>query len=401
LVAESLWANRAFVTLWAGQSVSEVGSAVSSIAIPLLAVTTLSASAFQVAVLTGLGGLAVLLGAGPAGYLADRASWRVVLCVCDVGRVFLVGSIPVAAAAGWLHLSQIYVVAFAGNALTVIFGVVYHSYYPALVQIGQLTDANSKIATTESLARVARPALGGALIGAVGAVRTVTVDALSYLASVIAVLRIPATAQPAKPRPERGSRRVLSDGLDVIRSDATLTRLVVSLLIGMFSLAMSSSIVVVYLVDNLHMSGVLVAVSVAIGEAGGCAAAITATTLTRRFGVARVLIASSALTPVGYLLLAATPTSAMPLSTVVMAASSARFVLFDIVQYSYRQAVCPPHRLGRLTATIRLGAGAVTMSGALAAAACSLLWGTRGTLAVAATILCASAAPLWISSPRS
>ena len=50
--AGTLWRHRNFLLLWAGQSISEMGSAVTQLALPLTAVVILQASTFQVGLLT-------------------------------------------------------------------------------------------------------------------------------------------------------------------------------------------------------------------------------------------------------------------------------------------------------------------------------------------------------------
>jgi MFS family permease len=386
----SLWRHRSFRLLWVGQSVSEIGSALSTLAVPLLAVTALSATAFDVAMLTALSGAAIFLAAVPAGYLADRAPHRLVLIGCDLGRLVLVASIPLAAAFGFLHLVQVYVATTGISALTLIFGVVYHSYYPTLVDRSQLVDANAKIASTESFARIAGPGLGGLLVGLLGAARTLTIDAGSYLVGLVALALIRTPAAASRSDNRRSNRRVLRTGIKLIRSDPVLARLVGCTLGGMVSLAMTGSVLVIYLVRDLHQSSETVGLAFAIGEAGGLAAAVLAARLIRRTGPARTLTYSSILAPAGYLLLLATAQTALAVACVALACSAARFVLLDIVQYTYRQQTCPQGQLGRLNATIRLGTGAATLAGGLAAGVASPILGNRAAIAISTTVLCLS-----------
>ena len=48
---ETLWQHKDFMRLWAGQSVSQIGSAVTTLALPLTAIAVLKASAFEVGLL--------------------------------------------------------------------------------------------------------------------------------------------------------------------------------------------------------------------------------------------------------------------------------------------------------------------------------------------------------------
>ena len=95
--SRSLWRHPDFVKLWAGQSISQLGSQVSLLAIPLAAVVTLGANAFQAGLLGTFEFLPFLLVGLPAGVWVDRMARRPVLIVADVGRAVALASIPVAA----------------------------------------------------------------------------------------------------------------------------------------------------------------------------------------------------------------------------------------------------------------------------------------------------------------
>src|SRR5437879_6148578 len=106
----SLWRDLDFVKLWIGQSISEVGSRITIVALPLVAVLVLNANPFQMGLLAGIGGLASLVFGLGAGLLVDRLRRRPILIVTDLGRAVVLGSIPVAASFGILSMRQVYVV---------------------------------------------------------------------------------------------------------------------------------------------------------------------------------------------------------------------------------------------------------------------------------------------------
>lgn len=104
----SLWRTRGFLLLWGGQTVSELGTRMAGVAVPLLAVTTLHASVFQVSLLTVLAWLLYLVFSLPAGVLADRVDHRRLMIFCDLARMLFTLSLPVAAAVGRLTLGYLY-----------------------------------------------------------------------------------------------------------------------------------------------------------------------------------------------------------------------------------------------------------------------------------------------------
>lgn len=102
--------HRDFRLLWGGETVSELGSQVSLLAIPLLAVRTLHATTFEMGLLTAASTAAFLVVGLPAGVWVDRVRRRRVMIGADLGRVLALGSVPVAYAVGGLTLVQLFVV---------------------------------------------------------------------------------------------------------------------------------------------------------------------------------------------------------------------------------------------------------------------------------------------------
>lgn len=164
-----LWRHRDFLLLWGGQTVSEMGSGVTQLALPLAAVVLLGASTFQVGLLTAASSLAFALIALPAGVLVDRRAKRGIMIACDAARLLIIGSVPVAWAAGSLTMAQLYVVALLAGVGTVFFDVSYQSFLPALLKQEHLMDGNGKLGATQALAQLAGPGLGGGLVAAFGA----------------------------------------------------------------------------------------------------------------------------------------------------------------------------------------------------------------------------------------
>ena len=92
-----------FIKFWVGQSVSLVGSEVSQLAMPLLAVLSLGASPREMGVLRAVNFAPYLLSL-PVGVLVDRTRRRPLLIGTDLLRALLLGSIPLAAALGVLAM---------------------------------------------------------------------------------------------------------------------------------------------------------------------------------------------------------------------------------------------------------------------------------------------------------
>src|SRR5215831_2775921 len=138
-----LFRHRDFVLLWAGQSVSELGSAVTYVALPLVAVLVLNASAFEVGLVTAATSFAWLVVALPAGVWVDRLPRRALLVGTDMGRALLLASIPVAWSLHRLSVGQLIAVAFLVGLLSVLFDVGYPAYLPSVVGRDRLVEGNS------------------------------------------------------------------------------------------------------------------------------------------------------------------------------------------------------------------------------------------------------------------
>ena len=385
----SLFRHRDFLKLWAGQTVSEVGSQVSLLAVPLAAVVTLGATPFEVGLLGTLQFLPFLLVGLPAGVWVDRWRRRRILIAADCGRLAALGSIPVAWAFGlWsdhaFGLAQLYVVGFVSGVLTVFFEVAYQAYLPSLVTREQIVDGNAKLTVTASIAQVAGPGVGGLLVALLKAPLAIAADALSYAASVISLVSIGASESPVA-RLERRSLRVeLVEGLrfvlhhKVLRLIATCT--------GSFNFFsnLMSAVLILYAVRDLGMTPAVIGLWMTLGSLGTPVGAAMAPRLARALGAGRTLVVSVLVGTLSYLILPAAPRAlAFPLF-VLSGLLASLGVAYNITQVSLRQRLTPQRLQGRMNATMRF-----------------LVWGTIPLGSLAGGILGSALSPhaaLWIGA---
>src|SRR5258708_18097292 len=186
----ALWSHPDFLKMWAGQSISEVGSQVSQLAIPWLAAVGLHASPFEFSLLGVLGFLPFILFALPAGVWVDRLQRRPILIFGDASRAVLLALIPILWATHTLRMWHLLALQFVIGIFTVLFDVAYQSYFPSLVEREQLIDGNAKLQLTVSVTQVAGPSTSGALIAAITAPYAIVVDAASFVVSTLFMLRI-------------------------------------------------------------------------------------------------------------------------------------------------------------------------------------------------------------------
>ncbi|HEX3542709.1 MAG TPA: MFS transporter [Acidimicrobiales bacterium] len=386
----SLWRHRDFRLLWAGQTVSEVGTQVSFLAVPLVAIDIVHASTFGVGLLAAMQTLPFLLVGLPAGAWVDRMARRPVLIAADIGRTVALGSIPAAWALSALTLAQLYIVSLVAGILTVFFDVAYQSYLPVLVGHEHLVDGNAKLATSESGARVVGPAVAGGLVSAVGAANAVLADAASFVVSFATLLaiRTPEERPEAAPAPRGRARRLkgeIAEGLRFVWREPRIRSVAGSTSTSNFFSVMAMAVLLVFLRRQLHLSAGRIGVLEALGSVGGIVGALAAGRLARRIGVGRTIlwtIAVSGLGQMAYPLATRATASILVVVGGVLTAGGA--VAYNINQVSLRQALCPPRLLGRMNASVRFMVwGSMPIGGFVGGVLGSTI-GLRPTLWVAA-----------------
>jgi Na+/melibiose symporter-like transporter len=391
-----LWRHRDFLLLWSGQSVSELGSAVSLLAVPLVAVVVLHASTFGVGLLSAAETAPFLIIALPAGLVVDRLAKRRLMLGCDLARMVVIGSVPVAAALGMLTLGQLYAVALLAGILTVLFDVAYQSYLPALIRADQLADGNGKLAVTQSIAQVAGPGAGGALFGLLRA-GALTADAASYAVSAASLLliRAPEATVPAPDGARPRLRTEIFAGLSFVLHHPLLRKVCACTATANLFSNIMFALQIIFLVRVLHVPAAYTGLLIAAGSLGGVLAGIASGWLARWIGSARIIwVSMLGFGAPALLLPLAEPGWRLSFYAVGLAAFSFAVVLYNIAQVSFRQAICPPGLLGRMNAAVRWIAWGTLPLGGLAGGALGTAIGIRPTMWIGVTG--SWAAGLWV-----
>jgi MFS family permease len=349
----SLWRHRDFMRLWAGQTVSVFGSQVTELALPLAAVLTLHATAFQMGLLAAVGmapwiAFALLVGV----WVDRRVRRRWILVTADLGRAAILLSVPVAAAFGVLSLGQLFIVAFAAGCLTLAFNVAWGSYLNVLVPREQLVEGNAKLMGSLATAQIAGPSFAGVLVQAITAPFAILVDAVSFLVSAVALRSIRA------PEPERrlargaSLRHDLAAGLGFVRDDPLQRAIAGSAAtLNFFGLAIYA-VLVLYAVRELHLSSGLIGLFFAAGAVGALLGTQIAPRLTRRLGAGRtILLATIGFPPALAIVPLASPGQPAWLAVTILGVAEAvggiAVMVFDVNTAALRQAMTPEHLYGR------------------------------------------------------
>lgn len=365
-----------FRLFWIGETTSALGTNIGRLALPLVAVVTLHARAFQVSLLTALTWLPWLLVSLPAGAWVDRLPRRPVMLVCDSVSLLVLLSVPVAAWTGALTFAHLLVVALLVGAAAVFFQTAYQVYLPELVDRSDLPEANAKLQGSEAAAQVAGPGAAGLIAQAVGAVAGLLADAISFAISALCLLRMrprERTAPTEPPASREGLRTQIASGLRFLAGDPYLRVLTCYGAVSNLALTGYQAILVVFLVRDVGADPALVGTLIAGMSIGGLLGATLATTVGCRLGSARgMLIANFAAGPFALLIPLTAPGPRLSLVVIGGIGVGAAVVAGNVLKASFRQTYTPRPLLGRVIVgmqflnygTIPLGA---LLGGALAA----------------------------------
>ena len=352
-----LWSHPDFLKLWTGQSISELGSQVSQLAIPWLAAVELHASPLSFSLLGVLGFLPFILFALPAGVWVDRLRRRQILIVGDSARAVLLALIPILWAAGVLQIWHLLVLEFVIGIFTVFFDVAYQSYLPALIEREHLIDGNSKLQLTVSIAQVGGPTVSGTLIAAITAPYAIVVDAVSFAISSVFMIgmkhreNLP-RQDAAEPRPHMWPQ--VKEGLAWVVGNRNLRAIAGCTGTSNFCSGLMFSIVILYMVRVLHLSSIQAGAVFAVGSAGSIAGALLANRLGKKFGVGSAIVFMAVIFSFGGLAYPLAPASfPLPLLMAGQLLFGFSAVAYNILQVSYRQAITPERLQGRMNAAMR------------------------------------------------
>ena len=348
-----------FRKLWAGQTISQFGTQVTELALPLIAASILDVSPFEFGLLATIEFLPFVLLSLPAGAWVDRLRRRPILIAGDLGRAAVLISIPVAFAFDALTIWQLYAVAFLGGCLTVFFDVAYQSYLPTLVDREQLVEGNAKLETSRSAAQITGPGIAGVAIGGLGAPLAIVLDALSYLASALFLAGI----RRPEPKPERRvdtagrhvpMRTEIAEGLRFVIRHPHLRSIAATTAAANLFGNIAFSILILFLVRERAFTPELLGIAFSLGSVGFLVGALSANRLAARFGVGPTIVGSQLIGGPALLLVAIAPAElAFPFVAASGFLEGCAGAVYNINQVSYRQAVCPERMQGRMNATMR------------------------------------------------
>ncbi len=390
------------MALWGAETISQFGSQVSFLALPLVAILVLEESAFNVAALTSLQFLPFLLFTLPAGVWVDRLRRKPILVLGDLGRALALLSVPLAHWLWSLTIWHLFVVAFVHGLCTVFFDVAYQSYLPALVGREQVVEGNAKLEISRAASNIGGPGIAGGLVAALTAPVAVLADAVSFLVSALLLggIRKQETAPARADR--RSLRHELAEGLRYVFGHSYQRTMVAMTALSNFFGQVVFSILLVYAVRELDLTAGTIGIVLAVGNVGTLAAALTARRIGDRLGVGRTILLASCLFGPGTLLIALAPQdNAIPFILASMIVIGFGGILYNVTAISLIQAITPDRILGRANASRRFVVWGVVPLGGFTGGALASTIGLRETMIVGAVGGLSTIVPILFSPLRS
>jgi MFS family permease len=384
---DGLWRYPDFLKFWSAQSLSLLGIQFGRIALPLVAILILDATAAQVGLLLAVAGAPWLLFGLLAGIIIDRLPRRPVLIVAHVGRGLLLGSVPASAALGVLTMNQLYVVTFLAGTLDVCFQIAYRSYLPSLIPAAQLPDGYAKLAVTDGAMRTAGPGLAGSFVQILNATAALGVQACAYVGSGLLLWRIRHQEPMPSPNGREAVWPALIAGLRFVWRQPLVRAFTLSDATFVFFFTIVYAVQMVFFARDLHLSPTMIGVIFTVGSIGGVVGGLAARTVGVRLTTGRTILAGSFLRASGIALVplaALAGPAAFPMLVLARFVNAFGWTLWEVHQETTQQLLTPTDVRGRVNGSVQFIVQGTDALGGFVGAGLAALLGTLPTLAVGA-----------------
>lgn len=405
----TLWRHRAFMHLWAAQSLSAFGNRITRTAIPFIAITTLAATPGEAAMLSAVG-FAPMVAAGLlGGGLVERAPKVRLMMWMDLARLALVLAIPIAFALGVKSLWLLAIVAMATSAASTLFQNADISVLPRLIGKDKLVDANQKLQTTESIAELVGPGAAGVLIQTLTAPIAILVDAATFLWSALWLRSLSRVAPEADAPGEAPAeklhpiRQVCEDivvGWRAVMRRPALRALLFATMGFYVCAGIFMGLYMIFALRDLNLGAALVGVIISMGGVSALGGALLARAISRWLGFGPAIVATFALAMAGTAMVlpaAIWPGVGLWLLFVQQLVSDGAFMAHMILAGSLRQRLLPETEIARANGLFQAIGGLGMLATTLAAGAVADAIGVRGAMMIGGG--CALIAILPLLSP--
>ena len=342
----------------AGQGISMLGTSISELALPIVAVDLLGANSLGTGLLGAASTVAFLFIGLQAGVWVDRLPRRPFLLAADALRAVLLLAIPILYAANLLTLPLLLAIQLGLGIGSTFFNLAWPAYLPRLATGGMLLRLNARLALLGEISGLLGPGIAGALISLVKAPFAVLIDAISFAVSYVSLAAI---RTPEPPRATRSGLTVaqeLRDGVRAVWRRKTLRIITIEAINGNIAFSIMIGQSVIYQRLDLGFEPALIGAVASIGFLGGAIGSQLAPGGLKRLGFGRFMLWSAIAFGVNEFLLPAAsivPSDwAFPIVAINYFFGGLFMLLYVVPITSYRQLAVPDRLLGRVTAVTRV-----------------------------------------------
>ena len=399
--------NLVFARYFSAVAIDAFGTAMTAVAMPVLVVDVLGASAFEVGIVNAAQFVPYALLGLLAGVYVDRWRRQRVLVWASVGRAVCLALIPACWILGVLHLWVLVVLLLLFGAFSVFGFAATQSLLPQIVERRALRAANARLDQAEAAAQTAGPTLGGLLVSIIGAPLTIAVGAVTYVADAVLIAGLRVTEPVRQTSGPRSVRREVVEGLRWTYRHRILGPLAWSTHLWFFANAAALTVLAVFALRTLNFEAFVYGLLFTLAGIAALVGATFASRVGARFGSGTTIIAGRAIYPVAWIMVALAPVGGAPeTDAVALVLVFCAFALHGFAgglenanEMSLRQGLTPDVLLGRVNGTMRAANRTMGAVGALAGGAAATLLGERPALIIfvcvfAAAFIIAIASPL-------
>lgn len=413
--------NSAFVRFWFASTVSDFGTYITTVALSVLVLVSLSGTAFDQGLVNAARWAPYLAFGLLAGIWVDRFRRRTVLITSDLGRGLVLSALCLLGVLGLLDVVTVMALMFAFGTLALLSDAAYQSFLPQLVPRPLLTRANARLQQSDTVAQTTGSAVAGGLVALVTAPFALLFGAITHFVSAAVLLTLQQVAAERPLAPTEGPlRRKIGEGLRWIYRHPRLGPLAWSSHAWFIGSAMMGAVLPALVLNDLGLGALGLGLVLTGAGVGSVIGTLISVRIGQRCGTGRTMVLARCAQPAALALMALAPLAAVavadgPLTDQMYDSPSdwppALWVAFAIIaagqllfwmamgvegplEMGYWQAVTPDRLLARMSATRRsINRGMIVLGaplgGALATATSSAiaLFSAAAVMLLAATML--------------
>ncbi len=390
----SLSTNKDFVNFWSSHSVSVLGTEITQLVIPIIAIVIFEAGPVHMGFLIGLSQVPNILFSLHFGIYVDKVLCKPLMIKLQIVQGILLLAIPGLYVFNLLTLEYLYATVLLTGIARLLFQFSDRVYVTRLLPKENYLEANSKIQISTSVSRSAGPGVGGMLVQIMSAPFAIFFDSLSYFVSAFFLFRI--KTEEKKPILTDESTRFirnLKQGFQFCWNNIPIRSTVLSSIFATAGYGVISALFMLYMIDVLEISPSVVGFIISLGSVVSIFGSIVAPKFSEKFGIGNVLILGTLVPAVGYILISSADMFIVPEVLVLILAQiciSLGAPIYYVNEMTLRQQQTPIELMGRVTSFRAFIAGGIAPVSAVLGGWLGSVIGIQAAVSVGATIFLAS-----------